>query len=82
MVAAITIRFVLPLAAPASRVFLVVSSLAVLAPMVLALFWATAQYFDVPALSIPDMANIHGAMNAFGFVVCGLIGWRLDSNAR
>jgi hypothetical protein len=80
--AAITVRLVVPGAEAVSRAFLVVSSLAVLAPMVLALFWATAQYSNVPALSIPDMANIHGTMNAFGFVVCGLTGWRLNSVAR
>jgi hypothetical protein len=50
--------------------------------MVLAVFWATARYYDVAALSIPDMANIHGTMNAFGFVVCGLVGWRLSPFGR
>ena len=65
--------------APASRPLLLVSSVAVLAPMVLALFWATAQYYDVAALSIPDMARIHGTINAIGFVGCGLAGWRLNA---
>ena len=39
----------------------------------------TAQYFDVAALSIPDMARIHGTINAIGFVGCGLAGWRLNA---
>src|SRR5262249_37254012 len=47
-----------------ARVLLVVSSLSVVAPMVLAVFWAVAQYFDVPSLSIPMMARIHGTLNA------------------
>lgn len=75
--AAITVAFVVPNEPAIIRTFLIVSSVAVLAPMVLALFWAAAQYSDVPALSIPAMAEIHGTLNAFGFVTCGLIGWRL-----
>ena len=78
-VAAITVGYVVRNAAPASRPLLLVSSVAVLAPMVLALFWATAQYYDVAALSIPDMARIHGTINAIGFVGCGLAGWRLNA---
>ena len=79
--AAITVAFVAPQATAISRRFLIVSSVAVLAPMVLALFWASSQYYDLPALSIPAMAEIHGTLNAFGFVTCGLIGWRLRMRA-
>jgi hypothetical protein len=78
-VAAITVALVVRGANAVSRPFLVVSSVAVLAPMVLAVFWATAQYYDVAALSIPDMARVHGTINAFGFVGCGLTGWRLSA---
>jgi hypothetical protein len=80
--AAITVAFVAPHETAVSRTFLIVSSVAVLAPMVLALFWAVSQYQDVPALSIPAMAEIHGTLNAFGFVACGLIGWRLRMSSR
>ena len=75
--AAITITDAAPRHPRAPFIVLVISSLAVLAPMVLAVFWAIRQYTDVPALSIPDMARIHGTLNAFGFVLGGLIGWRL-----
>ena len=78
--AAITVAFVVPHEPAIIRTFLIVSSVAVLAPMVLAVFWATAQYYDVPALSIPAMAEVHGTLNAFGFVTCGLIGWRLRTS--
>ena len=78
-VAARTVVYVVRKAETASRPLLFVSSVAVLAPMVLALFWATAQYYDVAALSIPDMARIHGTINAIGFVGCGLAGWRLNA---
>ena len=77
--AAIAVAFVVRDATGISRTFLVISSASVVAPMVLAVFWATAQYYDVPALSIPAMARVHGTLNAFGFVTCGLIGWRLHS---
>ncbi|MEZ5180089.1 MAG: YndJ family transporter [Acidimicrobiales bacterium] len=46
------------------------------APMVLAVAWAAAQHFDVPALSIPDMVRTHGAGNAIGFVGAGLLARR------
>jgi hypothetical protein len=79
--AAITLRFVVPACTSrSSRVLLVVSSLAITVPMVLAVFWATAQYYGVPALSIPDMARLHGTVNAFGFVTCGLAGWRVRAH--
>lgn len=55
---------------------LVVSSVAVLAPMVLAVSWAASQFWEVPALSIPDMARTHGTLNAVGFSLLGVVGWR------
>lgn len=76
-VAGLTAAYVVPRSWGWARVLLIVSSLSVIAPMVLAVFWAAAQYVDVPALSIPAMARIHGTMNAVGFVGCGLVGWRL-----
>lgn len=60
-----------------SRVLFTVSGLAVWAPMVLAVAWATGQHVDVPVLSIPDMARTHGLVNALGFTLCGLAGHRL-----
>ncbi|HMJ78759.1 MAG TPA: YndJ family transporter [Iamia sp.] len=51
---------------------LAVSGLSVWVPMALAVGWALAQHTGGPALSIPDMARIHGSLNAFGFVGCGL----------
>lgn len=59
------------------RWLLGVSGLAIWVPMVLAVAWAASLYVDVPALSIPDMARTHGVVNAFGFVVPGLLARRL-----
>ncbi|HEX7135446.1 MAG TPA: YndJ family transporter [Iamia sp.] len=51
---------------------LLVSGLSAWVPMALAVAWALAQQTGGPALSIPDMARVHGSLNAFGFVGCGL----------
>lgn len=61
-------------AARSSRVgrLLLASGLSPWLPMALAVAWAAAQHTGGPALSIPDMARIHGSLNAFGFVGCGL----------
>jgi hypothetical protein len=59
-----------------SRFLLCVSSVAVVASMVLAVDWAAAEHWPLPALSIPDMARTHGIANAFGFVLCGLLARR------
>lgn len=56
-----------------SRLLLAVSALAIWIPMVLAVAWAAGQHWDVPALSIPDMARTHGVANALAFVLCGLL---------
>ena len=66
---------------PAARVLLTVSGLAIWAPMVLAVAWAAGEHWDVPALSIPDMARTHGVTNALGFSLCGLLARRLEAPA-
>lgn len=60
-------------------VLLGISGFAVWAPMVLAVAWAAGQHWDVPVLSIPDMARTHGLANALAFVICGLLGRRLQA---
>jgi YndJ-like protein len=56
-----------------------VSSLAPLVAMVLGVSWAAAQYWpSVPALTVPDMVPTHGALNAFGFVLCAHLAATLD----
>jgi hypothetical protein len=45
--------------------------------MVLAVGWAIAQHVvGFPALSIPDMARLHGVANGVGFVLAGLLATR------
>ena len=43
-------------------------------PMVLAIFWAAGQHWDVPALSVDAMIRTHGAANSTGFIISGLVG--------
>jgi hypothetical protein len=59
------------------RSLLAISGLAVWVPMVLAMAWAAGQHWDVPLLSVPDMVRTHGAANALGFVLCGLVASRI-----
>ena len=63
---------------PSAGVLLTMSGLAVWAPMILAVSWAAGQHFDLPALSIGDMARTHGLANALGFTLLGLVGRRLQ----
>jgi hypothetical protein len=64
-----------------AKALLYVSAAAVVVPMVLAVFWAAGQHFDVPALDVPAMARIHGTLNAFGFSLAGLLGWAARDRA-
>lgn len=53
-----------------------------LVAMVLGVSWAANQYWpQVPALTVPDMVPTHGALNAFGFVLCGLLAARGPASA-
>jgi hypothetical protein len=61
----------------ARRVLLLMSGLAVWAPMALAVAWAAGQHWNVPALSVPDMVRWHGLPNALGFVIAGLAACRV-----
>ncbi len=63
----------------AARWLLALSSLSPWVSMVLAVAWAANGYWpSVPALTVVDMVPTHGALNAFGFVLCGLISSRLE----
>ncbi|WP_267643075.1 YndJ family protein [Haloarchaeobius amylolyticus] len=55
------------------------SSLALPVSMALALGYAVSVFTgtDVLGLRIPVMVRVHGSLNAFGFALLGLVGWRL-----
>jgi hypothetical protein len=60
----------------ASAWLLGLSAVSVIVPMILAVQWAVGQNLGTPALSIPDMARTHGVLNAVGFCLLGVLGWR------
>jgi hypothetical protein len=59
------------------RLLLAVSSLSVLGAMALAVVYALGNYLGVVWLDIPAMLPLHGAVNAFGFALPGLLAWDL-----
>ncbi len=67
---------------PTSRLLLAVSGLPAWVPMALAVAWAAGQQWDIPVLSIEDMARTHGVGNAVGFTVAGLVGRRIQHAQR
>jgi hypothetical protein len=61
------------------RWLLFVAGGSVAAGMVLAVVWAIGEYPLQAFVNIRQMAEFHGALNAIGFVVCGLLGWGVVS---
>jgi hypothetical protein len=43
--------------------------------MILATVYAYSIVRQVLVIDIPHMAVTHGVINAFGFALCGLLGW-------
>jgi YndJ-like protein len=62
------------------RWLLFAASASVATGMIFAAVWAIGEYPLQAFVNIRQMAEFHGVLNAIGFVVCGLVGWRvLDS---
>ena len=61
----------------ASSVLLALSALASIATMLLAAGYAGGSIVGL-ALTIPQMVLAHGAVNAFGLVLCGLLAWTIE----
>lgn len=61
----------------AARRLLVVSAATTPPTMALALWWATGRLTGLPHPDVALMALTHGAGNAVGVCLCGLLGWRL-----
>ena len=45
--------------------------------MILAALWAIGEYPLQQFVHLAEMARLHGTANAFGFTLCGLLGWTL-----
>ncbi len=60
---------------PVGRAMLLLSSGCVVAGMALAASWALGEFPLQPFVDLGRMERYHGALNAVGFGICGLIGW-------
>jgi hypothetical protein len=58
-----------------TQVLVAASAVSVLFAMTLAAIWAIGEFPLQPFIHLEEMARIHGTANAFGFVLCGLVGW-------
>ncbi len=59
------------------RWLLFVAGASVATGMILAAVWAVGEYPLQEFVNIRQMAEFHGVLNAVGFVLCGLLGWRI-----
>jgi hypothetical protein len=59
------------------QVLLAASSVSLVVTMVLAGGYAIGRFVKTPIVGIPQMVQIHGWLNALGFVLCGLLAWTL-----
>ncbi len=60
------------------RGLIVLSSVALITAMGLAVTYATGAYLDTPWLDIPAMLRWHGSLQALGFLLPALVGWNLS----
>jgi hypothetical protein len=77
IVAILQVRFACRIRASAARACLLLSGSSLIAGMVLASGYAMARFWGLAWLTIPQMLPTHGAINALGFALLGLIGWNL-----
>jgi len=72
-------RVVPKLQARLAQVLLVLASLSSCFAMVLAVLYSYSIVTKTVILDIPQMAMTHGLLNSFGFSLCGLLGWAIES---
>ena len=66
---------------PAAKLLIAVAAGSVVFSMVLAALWAVGEYPLQPFVHLAEMARLHGTANAFGFTLCGLLGWSRAARA-
>lgn len=85
-IAILHIRWALDVASVnrAPRVLLGVAGASLFFAMLLSLAYAARNYSTIlPWLGLPQMRAIHGSLNAFGFGLCGVLGWSaVEGNKR
>jgi hypothetical protein len=65
-----------------ARALMAVSGLSLLAPMVLAGLYALGSFEGAVRLDIPAMLHYHGAVNALGFALPGVLSWHVILDGR
>lgn len=66
---------------PLARALLLLSAIAPIVPMLLASIYSWGLLTGDTLLTIPQMARLHGTVNAVGFVLCGLLVWTFEHRA-
>jgi hypothetical protein len=81
--AALTLGIAVPATADRfAQTLLVVSAASLVVTMLFAAAYAVGQFLATPIVGIPRMVQVHGWLNALGFVMCGLLAWTLSSKNR
>jgi hypothetical protein len=60
-----------------AEVLITLAAASVAFAMALAAGWAVGEYPLQPFVHLEEMEHLHGTANAFGFTLCGLLGWIL-----
>lgn len=64
-----------------AELFITVAAASIAFSMALAIVWAIGEYPLQQFVNLDQMERLHGTANAFGFTLCGLLGWILaDAN--
>jgi len=72
VLAALLVRFALR-QPPQAFVPALIAAVSLVTSMILAAIFGTAEFLGTTWISIPSMVATHGAANAFGFTLCGLL---------
>jgi hypothetical protein len=62
-----------------ARALVAISALSLVVGMLLVAVYAVGEATGRAWLTVPQMARLHGAINALGFALCGLLGWALET---
>ena len=65
-----------------AKLLLSVAAASALFSMALAAVWAVGEFPLQPFVHLDQMARFHGTANAFGFTLCGLLGWNLATGSE
>lgn len=78
LLAILAVAFIVPqIDSLTARILLSVSAVSSVCAMLLACIYAYSIVAKMLLIDIPQMAKTHGLLNAFGFVLCGLIAWSI-----